>query len=195
MIGLYQGELPLRVGRGSSCSDSSCNNIPMAARLYVLSSSWTFPNSRQQVWDVIADSNMAWPDWWPGCTLAKPLERSPQTANTNNELLLATTATLKFKASLGYTLSVSYHPTLVDSPNEIAFDAGGDLEGEGRVTLSTINNDETQMDIEWRVRPTIRWMAFLSPVAAPAFTSAHAALMRLGEEGLSAYLAKKHGNQ
>lgn len=38
-------------------------------------------------------------------------------------------------------------------------------------------------------------MAFLSPVAAPAFTYAHAALMRRGVEGLSAYLAQKHGNQ
>lgn len=167
----------------------------MAARLYDLSSSWTFPNTRQQVWDVIADPNMAWPDWWPGCTLARPLERSPQPSSSNDDLLLATTATLKFKASLGYTLSVSYHPTLVDSPNEITFDAGGDLEGEGRVTLSTVNNGHTQMAIEWRVRPTSRWMAFLSPVAAPAFTYAHAALMRRGEQGLGAYLAKKHGNQ
>lgn len=167
----------------------------MAARLYDLSSTWNFPNSRQEVWDVIADPSMAWPDWWPGCTLAKPLERSPQTATDNDELLLATTATLRFKASLGYTLSVSYHPTLVDSPNEIAFDAGGDLEGEGRVTLSKANNGHTQMDIEWRVRPTSRWMAFLSPVAAPAFTYAHAALMLRGEDGLAAHLAKKHGNK
>lgn len=167
----------------------------MAARLYDLSSSWNFPNNRQEVWDVIADPNMAWPDWWPGCTLAKQLERFPQTSASNDELLLATTATLKFKASLGYTLSVSYHPTMVDSPNEIAFDAGGDLEGEGLVILSKTNNDHTQMDIEWRVRPTSRWMTFLSPVAAPAFAYAHAALMRRGEEGLSAYLAKKHGNQ
>ncbi|MEV8143790.1 hypothetical protein [Specibacter sp. NPDC078709] len=167
----------------------------MAARLYDLSSSWTFPNTRQQVWDVIADPSMAWPDWWPGCTLAKPLERSSQTATSNNELLLATTATLNFKASLGYTLSVSYHPTMVDDPKEIIFDAGGDLEGEGRVILSDKANKVTQMDIEWRVRPTSRWMSFLSPVAAPAFTYAHAALMRRGEEGLRDYLARQNGNK
>jgi len=161
----------------------------MAARLYDLSSSWTFPNGRQEVWDVIADPNMAWPNWWPGCTLAKPLDRAPHTGATNEALLLATTATLKFKASLGYTLSVSYHPTLVNATNEISFDAGGDLEGEGRVVLSNLDNGNTHMDIEWRVRPTSRWMTFLSPVAAPVFTYAHAALMRRGEEGLRAYLA------
>ncbi|NVM98508.1 SRPBCC family protein [Arthrobacter sp. SDTb3-6] len=166
----------------------------MTARLYDLSSSWTFPNSQQEVWKVIADPDMAWPDWWPGCTYAKPLERSPHSGTSNEDLLLATTATLKFKASLGYTLSVSYHPTVVDSPREVVFDAGGDLEGEGRVVLSTIDNGHTRMDIEWRVRPTSRWMTILSPVAAPAFTYAHAALMRRGEAGLKAYLAKRNEN-
>lgn len=139
---------------------------------------------------MIAAPNMAWPDWWPGCTLAKPLEREPHTGASAEELLLATTATLNFKASLGYTLSVSYHPTLVDSPREVVFDAGGDLAGEGRVVLSTINSGHTQMDIEWRVRPTSRWMTLLSPIASPAFTYAHAALMRRGETGLRDYLAR-----
>lgn len=139
--------------------EGTCNSIHMTARLYDLSSSWTFPNSKQEVWEVIADPNMAWPDWWPGCTLGKPLEREPVASASDAELLLATTATLNFKASLGYTLSVSYHPTLVDRPREVAFDAGGDLAGEGRVILSTISDGHTQMDIEWRVRPTSRWMA------------------------------------
>lgn len=164
----------------------------MATRLYDLSSTWTFPNTRQEVWDVIADPDMAWQDWWPGCTMAKPLERQANAGATNNELLLASTATLNFKASLGYTLSVTYHPTHAESPNEVTFDAGGDLVGEGRVTLSLTSNGQTQMDIEWRVRPTSRWMAFLSPVARPAFTYAHAALMRRGEAGLRAYLAKQN---
>lgn len=172
-------------------TDLPCNNVPMATRLYDLSSSWAFPNSQQEVWDVIADPNMAWPDWWPGCTLAMPLERAPHTGASAAATLLATTATLNFKASLGYTLTVSYHPTLVESPHEITFDAGGDLEGEGRVILSMTNNGQTQMDIEWRVRPTSRWMAFLSPIAGPAFTFAHAALMRRGEAGLKDYLARR----
>ncbi|WP_146070362.1 SRPBCC family protein [Arthrobacter sp. GMC3] len=163
----------------------------MTARLYDLSSTWMFPNSQREVWDVIADPNMAWPDWWPGCTLAKPLEREPNTGTSAGELLLATTATLNFKASLGYTLSVSYHPTFVDSPREVVFDAGGDLAGNGRVVLSAADNGQTQMDIEWRVRPTNRWMTLLSPVASPAFTYAHAALMKRGETGLREYLARQ----
>lgn len=171
-----------------------CNNLLMTARLYDLSSSWTFPNTKQEVWDVIADPNMAWPNWWPGCTLAKPLERSSITSTSADDLLLATTATLRFKASLGYTLTVSYHPTQVDSPREVVFDAGGDLEGEGRVALAALSEGHTCMDIEWRVRPTSRWMTALSPIAAPAFTYAHAALMRRGEEGLREYLARQDTN-
>ncbi|WP_315914964.1 hypothetical protein [Arthrobacter sp. lap29] len=163
----------------------------MTARLYDLTSSWTFPNTQQEVWDVIADPSMAWPNWWPGCTLAKPLERESNTGASAEELLLATTATLNFKASLGYTLSVSYHPTIVDSPREVIFDAGGDLAGKGRVVLSAPDSGQTQMDIEWRVRPTNRWMTLLSPVAAPAFTYAHAALMKRGETGLREYLARQ----
>ena len=134
---------------------------------------------------------MSWPDWWPGCTLAKGMEVAAGPGASSDERLLATTATLNFKAFLGYTLSVSYHPTLVDSPNEIAFAAGGDLAGEGRVTLTALSDDRTQMVIEWRVRPTNRWMTFLSPVARPAFTYAHATLMRRGEEGLRNHLAMK----
>ncbi|MFC8304868.1 hypothetical protein ACFUCV_14430 [Specibacter sp. NPDC057265] len=164
----------------------------MTARLYDLSSSWTFPNTMQEVWNVIADPNMAWPDWWPGCTLAKPLQRAPLIPGASDtEILMATTATLNFKASLGYTLKVSYHPTFVDSPNEIVFDAEGDLHGEGRVTLGALTGGSTRMHIEWRVRPTSRWMSFLSPVAAPAFTHAHRVLMSRGEDGLRQHLARK----
>lgn len=164
----------------------------MAARIYNLSSSWTFPNTKQEVWDVIADTDMSWPDWWPGCTSTKPLERTAHAPDASDaEILAATTAALNFKASLGYTLKVSYHPTHVDSPNEIVFDADGDLHGDGRVTLTSVSNGGTQMTIEWRVRPTSRWMSFLSPVAAPAFTYAHRVLMHRGEEGLKQHLARQ----
>lgn len=163
----------------------------MAARIYDLSSSWTIPDSKQEIWDVIADTDMSWPEWWPGCTLAKPLDRMPYAPDASDaEILTATTAALNFKASLGYTLRVSYHPTFVDIPNEIAFDAGGDLHGDGRVTLTALANGGTQMTIEWRVRPTSRWMSFLSPVAAPAFTYAHRVLMSRGEEGLRQHLER-----
>lgn len=162
----------------------------MAARLYDLSSTWTIPNSREEVWEVIADPAMSWQLWWPGCSRGKPNVETTPSGPDPRERLLATTATLNFKAALGYTLSVACHPTLVERPDRIAFDATGDLAGQGRVTLSSLADGSTRLDIEWRVRPTPRWMRLLDPVAGPVFKHAHDGLMRRGEEGLRAYLAQ-----
>ncbi|WP_157875089.1 hypothetical protein [Arthrobacter sp. PAMC 25486] len=154
----------------------------MTARLYDLSSSWTLPTSQQEVWDVIACPSMAIPIWlgrigglaarWTNHWNGHPYAGASAAA-----ALLATTTTLNFKASLGYTLSVSYHPTLVGSPNETIFEAGSEMEGEARGILSSTNNGQPQVDGEWRVRPTRRWMTFASPIASPAFTYADTARM------------------
>jgi hypothetical protein len=157
----------------------------MKSRLFDLRSTWHLPATPEEVWAIIADVDMSWPQWWPGCSFTAPLERRPAESNSQAEILKATTAHLTFKAALGYTLTISIHPTMVAASREIEFDAGGHLEGTGRVTLMPEDRGHaTRMDIEWRVRPTQRWMNLLTPVAAPAFTAAHALLMRQGEKGL-----------
>lgn len=162
-----------------------CQDNSMEARLFDLSSTWYLPAAAKQVWAVIADVDMSWPQWWPGCRFAAPLERWPTESSSQAEILKATTAHLSFKAALGYTLTISIHPTRVVASREIEFDAGGHLEGTGRVTLMPEDRGQaTRMDIEWRVRPTQRWMNMLTPIAAPVFTAAHALLMRQGEKGL-----------
>ncbi|MGO4860003.1 SRPBCC family protein [Arthrobacter sp. 2MCAF14] len=162
----------------------------MNPRLFDLSSTWHLPATPEQVWAIIADVDMSWPSWWPDCSFAAPLTRTVSDSDSQEDILKATTSYLNFKASLGYTLTISIHPTMVVTPSEIAFDAGGHLDGNGRVTLSPETNGRaTRMDIEWRVRPTRRWMNLLAPVAAPAFTAAHALMMRQGEKGLVRALA------
>ncbi|MGO4586810.1 SRPBCC family protein [Arthrobacter sp. 2RAF6] len=157
----------------------------MTVRLFDLSSSWRLPATPEEVWAIIADVDMSWPNWWPHCSFAAPLVRTEPASNNQEDILKATTAYLNFRASLGYTLTISIHPTKVVTPTEIEFDAGGHLDGIGRVTLSPgANGDATRMDIEWRVRPTQRWMNFLAPIAAPAFAAAHASMMHQGERGL-----------
>lgn len=163
----------------------------MKSRLFDLNSTWQFPASPEKVWAVIAHTDMSWPQWWPHCTFAAPLERTKAASGTQEEILKATTAHLNFKAFLGYTLTISIHPTRVAAPQEIEFDAGGDLQGTGRVALIPQDQGKaTRMDIEWRVRPTQRWMNLMTPIAAPAFTAAHALMMRQGERGLKQALAK-----
>jgi hypothetical protein len=157
----------------------------MEARLFDLSSTWHLPAPPEQVWAIIADVDMSWPEWWRGCSFAAPLERRPAESCSQADILKATTAHLSFKAALGYTLTISIHPTKVVAPREIEFDAGGHLDGTGRVTLMPEDRGQaTHMDIQWRVRPTQHWMNMLTPIAAPAFTAAHALLMRQGENGL-----------
>ena len=99
-------------------------------------------------------------------------------------MLKSTTAHLTFHAPLGYTLTISVHPTKVEPLQLIEFDAGGHLVGTGHVTLSEVGAGQTRMDIEWCVRPTQRWMNLLGMVASPVFKAAHAHMMRRGEEGL-----------
>lgn len=157
----------------------------MTARLFDLSSTWHLPATPEAAWAIIADIDMSWPKWWPHCSFAAPLVRTEPAGNNQEDILKATTAFLNFKASLGYTLTISIHPTTVVTPQEIEFDAGGHLEGTGRVNLHPeAKGEATRMDIEWRVRPTQRWMHLLTPIVAPAFIAAHALMMRQGEKGL-----------
>jgi uncharacterized protein YndB with AHSA1/START domain len=164
----------------------------MTPRTFDLSSTWHLPAPPEQVWAIIADIDMSWPQWWPHCSFAAPLSRSEPRSKSQEDILKATTAHLNFKASLGYTLTISIHPTEVAGPREIDFDAGGHLKGTGRVTLLPENQGKaTRMNIEWRVHPTQRWMNLLTPFAAPAFKAAHALMMRQGEKGLIKALANQ----
>ncbi|WAH96290.1 SRPBCC family protein [Arthrobacter sp. MMS18-M83] len=168
----------------------------MTPRLFDLSSTWHLPATPEEVWAIIADVNMSWPNWWPDCSFAAPLVRTEPESNSQEDILKATTSYLNFKAVLGYTLTISIHPTMVVTPKEIEFDAGGHLEGNGKVTLSPeAHGSATRMDIEWRIRPTQRWMNVLTPIAARAFTAAHTLMMRRGETGLRRALAEGTAKQ
>lgn len=163
----------------------------MPPRLYDLRSTWHLHANPDEVWAIIADVNMSWPTWWPHCSFAGPLERKHAATKSQEDVLKATTAHLNFKASLGYTLTITIHPTKVHSSSEIEFDAGGHLLGTGRVTLMEKADRTTRMDIDWKVHPTQTWMNLLSPVAAPVFRAAHAHIMRQGEKGLAQALEKR----
>ena len=169
-----------------------CQTTFVTPRVYDLQSSWLLPASTEEVWAIIADVNMSWPSWWPNCTFAGPLERVPPASSSHEDILKATTAHLNFKASLGYTLTITIHPMAVLTLSEVDFDAGGHLVGAGRVTLTPEANQTTRMNIEWKVRPTQSWMNLLSPIAAPVFRAAHAHMMRQGEKGLIKALKNRH---
>lgn len=170
---------------------AACETGSMKSRLYDLKSSWTVPFPRENVWAVIADPDMSWPSWWPHCSFAGPLERTATSTVSLADRLKSTTAHLNFHAPLGYTLTISIHPTNVEPLQVIEFDAGGHLVGTGRVALSEAGAGQTHLDIEWRVRPTQGWMNLLGTVASPVFKSAHGHMMSHGEEGLIRVLQRR----
>ena len=160
--------------------------------LYILPSCWRLDAAPEDIWAVVAASDMSWPRWWPGCTLEELSVPDDADTGSPDALLLASTARLQFRAALGYRLSITIRPTAADHPHVIEFDAGGDLAGTGRIRLSpdAAAPHRTQMSIDWRVRPTRRWMRLLTPVARPVFTAAHSLLMRRGERGLQRELLR-----
>lgn len=97
-------------------------------------------------------------------------------------------ASLTFKAGLGYQLMVDFSLTDQLAPRRLEFSASGDLVGTGEATLSALTADSCELTILWKVRPTKAWMVLLSPLAAPLFAWAHGQLMRRGEDGLRRYL-------
>ncbi|WP_229959248.1 hypothetical protein [Arthrobacter sp. zg-Y750] len=165
--------------------------------LYNLPSCWLLPAGPEEIWALVAGSDMSWPRWWPGCTLEE-LTTAPEAATgTDDARLLATTAALQFRAALGYRLSISIRPTRADFPRLIEFDAGGDLVGTGRIRLAPDPRvpQRTRMLIDWRVTPTRPWMRLLTPVARPVFTAAHSMLMRRGEQGLRRELRRNQATR
>lgn len=160
----------------------------MVPARYDLHSRWSLSAPVEQVWAVVADPQMSWPDWWPQCT-ADAVVSDPAAGDG----LVGRTARVAFRAWLGYTLHLEIRPTRVQAPHFIEFDAGGDLSGLGRVALVPTAGDGTTVHIQWLVRPTQRWMLLLSPLARPAFTAAHAGVMRRGERGLRRTLGDRRG--
>ncbi|MDQ0708786.1 uncharacterized protein YndB with AHSA1/START domain [Arthrobacter woluwensis] len=164
----------------------------MTPRLFDLRSTWHLPAPVDQVWDVLTalDLHPGEPVWWPGCTVAAPLTVTPPSGGSDEQTLTDVTAHLRFRTALGYSLTVSIRPTVAIPPRKLEFEALGDLEGEGSITLTPDSpGGMTRMDIRWTVRPTVRWMNFLVPVASPVFVAAHTHTMRKGERGLAAVLA------
>ncbi|MEZ2371361.1 hypothetical protein [Arthrobacter sp. RCC_34] len=164
----------------------------MTPRLFDLRSTWHLPAPVDQVWDVLTalDLRPGEPVWWPGCTVAAPLTRTDSSGDPDAPELTAITAHLRFRTLLGYSITVSIHPTLAVRTRQLAFEAHGDLEGDGGIVLTAESaGATTRMDIRWTVRPALRWMNALSPVAARVFVAAHAHTMRKGEQGLAAALA------
>lgn len=182
----------LTLRRAADCQeDTRPKHWGMPSPRYDLHTRWSIPATLPEVWDVIADPRMSWPDWWVQCAAVGPCAGPADDAATGDGLV-GRSAHLAFRAAAGYTLHLTIRPTRLQEPRFVEFDAEGDLHGVGRVALVADGN-RTTVHIQWVVRPARRWMALLSPIAAPLFSAMHARVMRQGERGLGGFLAARNG--
>lgn len=146
---------------------------------YRLRSTWLLAAPVETCWDVLADPTMSWPRWWPRVTAADVRARSD---------LVGSTADVTFRTGL-YALRLRLAVDAAKPPRQVLLRATGDLVGTADVGLEPVGQ-HTRVEIDWDVRTTRAWMNALGPVLARPFAASHAAVMRSGERGLTAYLAR-----
>ncbi len=144
---------------------------------------WRVPGTPQLIYDMLSDTEDV-ARWWPALyhrvTVTDPgVPHGP-----------GKTVDVESKGFLPYTLKWSFRVTEVDEPNGYALEAWGELIGTGRWTFRA-DGEWTDVTYDWNVRAAKPLLRYLSPILRPFFSANHNYVMRQGEKGLRAELAKK----
>ncbi|MDM7831575.1 SRPBCC family protein [Cellulomonas edaphi] len=151
----------------------------MRQRRYRLSSTWLLAAPVGTCWDVLADPTMSWPRWWPGV-------RARDVVATTG--LVGSRAHVEFASRARYRLRLELEVAQADAPHRVVLATTGDLVGTADVVLGEEPGRLTRVVVDWDVSTTVPWMNLAGPVLARPFAASHAAVMRDGERGLTAYL-------
>jgi len=143
---------------------------------YQFTTVWKVPAPQQQVWDLIFNSDR-WPDWWRG---VEKVEKLKDGDSSHVGALMRYT----WKSKLPYRLIFEMETTRVEPISIIEGRAIGELQGQGRWTLSH-DDGVTTARYDWKVETTKAWMNLLAPVARPFFSWNHDVVMGWGGEGLA----------
>ncbi|MFD7611130.1 SRPBCC family protein [Streptomyces sp. NPDC059828] len=143
---------------------------------YRFRSRWQLPAPPARVYDVLEQAEH-YPRWWPQVREAVPLDDRSCTA--------------RFRSFLPYDLVVTVSSSRRD-PEAGVLEARleGDLVGWARWILAPGVDGGTRLRYDQEVvvnRPLMRRLAL---IGRPAFRVNHAAMMRAGRRGLTAYLAR-----
>jgi hypothetical protein len=137
---------------------------------------WKVAAPQAAVCQAIEDS-LAWPQWWPGVEQVEELD--PGDAEGIGSIRRYT-----WKGRLPYRLTFDIRVTRALRRHMVEGIASGDVEGVGCWHFAA-EGDNTLVRYEWKVRPALRWMCLLSPLASPVFRWNHDLLMRQGGIGLA----------
>ena len=137
---------------------------------------WNFRKPLEKVWDGIYYSDR-WPTWWRGVERVEKLRPATGPNETGS------VRRFTWKSRLPYRLTFDMTVTRVEPMSLIESTAGGELEGEGRWSLSS-DGENTLVQYDWRVCTTKPWMNRMAPLAGPVFRWNHDVIMGWGREGL-----------
>lgn len=157
----------------------------MPANEYRFLETWHFPGyTPAQVYVVLADARLL-PEWWRGVYLES------EVIGEDTEPHVGGKARVKARGFLPYKLTFILEALTLEKNKLVEVKATGDFDGVWIATLSEVE-DGTKVVLDWRVTvkmPLIRW---LSPIFKPLFAWNHYWTTPRGEQGMLAYLAKKH---
>lgn len=148
---------------------------------YCFVTSWQVDAALADVWEEIAHP-LRWPEWWRGVEDVVQLEPGDDDG-------LGSLYRYTWRSILPYRLRFAMRTTVVERHRLIEGVADGELQGVGRWTIAPRARG-TAVRYDWTVDATKRWMRVLAPAARPLFEWNHDVVMRWGEQGLSARLAR-----
>jgi len=143
---------------------------------------WKVKAPQAKVWDLVFNSDR-WPMWWRGVEKVEKLKDGD--ANNIGAIFRYT-----WKSKLPYRLVFDMETTRVEPTAVIEGRAIGELQGQGKWTLSH-SDGITTVRYDWSVETTKAWMNFLAPIARPFFNWNHDVVMGWGGEGLARELGTR----
>jgi uncharacterized protein YndB with AHSA1/START domain len=154
---------------------------------YNFITTWTFPQPIERVWEAI-NASEDYPRWWSNI-------RSYRCLTPDNPRGVGARGERVVRGLLPYPLRYTTNITRKVPPRELDYDAFGDLVGRGRFVLREISGNDktptgTEVVIYWEVETSGRWLNRLAPLLKWLFAWNHNYVMRRGERGLAAWLAR-----
>ena len=146
---------------------------------YRFVTTWRFQKPIQRVWEAI-EAAEDYPRWWPNILSYQCLTpENPHGVGAKGQRVV--------RGILPYSLLYTTTITKSEPPRELAFDAVGDLVGDGRFVFQE-EAGGTEVVIFWNVATDGRWLNRLAPLLKWLFAWNHNHVMRCGESGLRTWL-------
>ena len=147
-------------------------------------SEWHLDAPVERVWQALVEVE-SWPRWWPYVREVRTLRAGD--AGSGGEL--GAVRRLRWASLLPYGIDLDVE-TVEQRPHaRLRGRASGDLRGSGLWELER-DGAGTRVRYTWQVELATRWMRLAAPLMAPVFRWNHEGVMRAGERGLAAWLAR-----